>query len=114
MGNIMANLIKQNIEELKELDKQRIAWLRISGFVALVIVLIIVDWQYVKDTKWGWLVVVGGITISAVWWYWTMIVIRKLLNQKTIETETLIEIINDVKEIKEDVKNFNKPLDKRK
>ena len=42
MGNIMANLIKQNIEELKELDKQRIAWLRISGFVALIIILIIV------------------------------------------------------------------------
>ena len=107
----MVKLIKAQIEELRELDKQRIAWLRISGFVAVAIIAVIVDWHYVKNTGWGWLLVSTGLAVSAIWWYWTMIVVRKILHQKSLESEALIDLINDIKEIKQEVKKFTKPLD---
>lgn len=104
----MVNLIKSHLEELKEINRQRVIWLRLSGFVALAILAIIVDWNYVKDTKWGWIVVSVGLVLSLLWWFWTMIVIRRLISQKTIETEALVEIITDVKEIKNIVNTLDK------
>ena len=108
----MVNLIKTQLEELKEINRQRIAWLKISGFVALAILIIIIDWTYVKHTPWGWGVISLGLILSIVWWYWTMMVIRKLIDQKSLETASLIEIINDIKEIKKEVQeNFKRSLD---
>ena len=99
---MIENLKKYN-EECEEFEKQRVAWLRISGFVALIILLIIADWRYVQDQKYLWILFSAGCTISIVWWYWTMMVIRRMLAHQRIITEIMIEMFSAVKEVKETI-----------
>ena len=104
----MVELIKANLETLKAFDQQRKNWLRLSGFVVLVVILIIADWKTITQSFWGWIAVSMGLTVSVLWWYWTMSIIRKILETKQIESHIIAELVKDIRSIKEDVKNINK------
>ena len=103
----MVKLLKAQLKELDKLNRQRIIWLRLSGFVSIAVIAIIVDWSYVKDTKWGYLVFSLGLILSVVWWYWTMVVVRRLIDQRKIESVAIIEMVEDIKEMKNDVKGLD-------
>jgi hypothetical protein len=100
----MVKNLKKNITELQELDKQRIFWLRLSGFISLIVLTTAIDWKLLGQNNLYWLLVVSGLTLSAVWWYWTMMLIRKLLAHKTVEMETIIDIVDDIQYIKNNLK----------
>lgn len=89
-----------NLKNLNKLNKERIFWLRISVFVVLMSVLTVLNWDYVISTNIIWILVSIGITITIVWWYWTMRIIRKLISFKTSEVELLNDLINDIRSLK--------------
>lgn len=103
----MVELIKANIETLKTFDKQRKNWLKLSGVVFAAVLLIIIDWNHIRSSYWGWIAVSLGLIISVLWWYWTMGIIRKILISKQIESEILMDLVKDIKSIKQDVKKIN-------
>ncbi len=110
----MVDKLKTGIEKLETLNKQRIIWLRLSGFVVIAILAIIFDWHYVQDTKWEFLVFSSGMILSVLWWYWTMIILRHLIEQKKAESAVIIDIVEDIREIKESVKKSTTDIDKVK
>ena len=107
----MVEQIQEHIRELKQYDRQRVFWLRLSGFVAIAILVAISDWNYIisNEYTWGWITL--GLILSVVWWYWTMMLIRKLLHHREVESHILLQITKDIQKIKNEVKNnFNDSL----
>lgn len=98
-------LINKHIEQLKKFDRQRKNWLRLSAFVVIAVLGILWDWEVIKQYRLAWWFGAAGLVISVLWWYWTMIVIRLLIEHRRDETEILYEIVRDIKEIKKDIQD---------
>lgn len=92
-----------HIEQLHIIDNERKGWLVLSGFVAASILGIIFGWNMVLQNHLIWLVVAGGLTISVVWWYWTMKLIRQMIEFKREESEVLLDIVKEIQYIKNKV-----------
>jgi hypothetical protein len=97
----MAKNIDQNLDTLHNLNKERLFWLKISIFIVLISLLSIFNWEYLVETNIVYILVSLGIIISIIWWYWTMMIIRKLITFKIVETELLNDIVNDVRYVRE-------------
>lgn len=103
--------LKQHVEDLHKIDNQRKGWLALSAFVAAGVLGLIFGWNWVNDNHLIWVIVSGGLMISVIWWYWTMKLIRHLINHKLTEAEILHEVIEDIRYIRN---NVIKPLDNDK
>ena len=96
--------LTHHIQNLKKMDVQRKAWLYLSGFVAATIIAIIFNWDFSSNRNVSLVLGSVGLLVSAVWWYWTMRVVRHLICFRTEETELLHSIVKEIREIKKDVK----------
>jgi ABC-type bacteriocin/lantibiotic exporter with double-glycine peptidase domain len=107
MVDLLKQHLEQHLKQLEDIDRQRLFWLRISGFIAVSILFIIVDWKFVQSYDLSWIFITAGLISAVTWWYWTMMIIRKLLNHKTVESIIMIELVSEIKEIKKEVKNID-------
>lgn len=111
----MVKKLEQGLAQLEKLNRQRIIWLRLSGFVVIAILTLFVDWHYIQENrKLEFLVISSGIILSVLWWYWTMIILKNMIEQKKAESDAIIGVIQEVREIKEMVKKFNNTIDNSK
>jgi ABC-type bacteriocin/lantibiotic exporter with double-glycine peptidase domain len=101
--------IKKHVEDLHKIDNQRKAWLVLSGFVVAVVLGIIFGWGWVHSNHLVWLAVSAGLIATTVWWYWTMRLVRHVIQYKLTESEILQEVVEDIRYIRN---NLVKPLDK--
>lgn len=101
----MVNLLQKHLADLKEFKRQRTLWLKLSGFVSMMVVIIVVDWNIIIQHRSLWLAVSAGLILSVIWWYWTMSIIRKMIEHRSIETQIIIELVSDIKEVKKEIKN---------
>lgn len=99
----MDSRLIQNLKNLRQLNRQRVYWLKLNIIIIIFILISIFNWDYIRSSYSISVIYTIGIIISVVWWYWPIIAIRKLINFKSVETELLYEIINDIKEIKKDI-----------
>jgi len=105
----MAQILLKHLQELKELNWQRKAWLVLSALVLVVIEFFIFDRDGLQHIGLYLPIGIMGIVLSVVWWYWAMRTIGRLLSHRKEETEVLIDIHNSIKEIREEVrKSFSK------
>ena len=102
----MENKLSKQLHELKEINRQRKAWLILSAFVMTVIAFTVFEWEIIETNQLIWAVLGIGATVSAVWWYWTMRTLNKLIHQRAVETEVLYDMVNDIREIKSEVRDF--------
>lgn len=100
---IMDKRLLKNLKELDELNKQRKNWLRLSLGVIVGILLVVFNWDYIKQSHLTFVVFVLGSAVSVVWWYWTINSLKKFINFKSVETELLSEIIQEIKYIKKNI-----------
>jgi len=100
----MANILLQHLEELKEMNWQRRAWLMLSALVLIVIVFLVFDNSTLEHQRLIWPFGVLGITLSVVWWYWSMRLIGRLITHRKEETEVLLDICESVKEMRDEVR----------
>lgn len=99
----------QHQKKLKLFHQHRRWWLVLSSFVVFVVLGIIFEWEELQSSIVVlWIVVSLGLTVSVVWWYWSMRLIRELIDYRVEESEILSDIYNTIKEIKEEVKNLPK------
>jgi len=111
----MKKTLEKNLSELKQFNQQRKLWLFLSLFVITSISFIIFDWNHIQQYKLEWTMGSIGVVISAAWWYWTMRIIRHLIQHKSDEYQILAELITEIKDIKEHVREvLPKALDKDK
>lgn len=102
---MVKNLTSQ-LKKLEKFNKDRLTWIRLSVLVLCSIFLLIIDWTVLRTLNLHWIFVSAGLIMSVVWWYWTMKLIRELIDQKITEVELLYDLIADIKGIKQDVKNL--------
>lgn len=100
----MQDLLNSHSHLLDNLDKQRKLWLRISGFIAVSVLIILYDWNLIYKYNLSILVVSLGLLVSVAWWYWTMSLIRKLLDTRIREAEILENLSSDIEELKKAIK----------
>ncbi len=92
------------LKKLNKLNKERIFWLKLSAFVVLVILLAVLNITYIINSDLIFLLGGFGLIVAVIWWCWTMSIIRKLIEFKTIEANIMNDIISDVREIKQNIK----------
>ena len=102
----MEQRLKHHLNKLHQFDTERRGWLVLSGFVVIAVLGVIFGWNLVVQSHLIWVIVSAGLTISVVWWYWTMKLVRHLISSKTDEYLILSEIIQGIQEVKQDVKNL--------
>lgn len=103
----MDKKIFRHLQHLKAFNNQRKAWLVLSAFVVGAIITITVDWNNIQPNL-LWLMASIGTVVAATWWYWTMKLIRQLIDHRREEYEILHDVVKSIREIKEDVKNLPK------
>ena len=106
-------ILAQYQKDLEKLNNQRKLWLYASSIVLTGIIVVIFGWDWLdhfhSNTLW-WSIVSVMMIVCVNWWYWTMRVIRILLNHQEAEYDLLACILNDVAAAKEDIK-FLAPKD---
>lgn len=100
----MEKNLSKHQDHLKAFDKQRKAWLALSAFVVIAVGDIIFNWSAVTTNYLVWVLVSCGLLVAVVWWYWTMRLIKQLINHRIEEAEILHDIVSDIKDIKKEVK----------
>jgi len=96
-------------DHLIALNHDRIIWMYLSITVVAVALALIYSWSKLIafDSHLLWAFIsIGAIVIALSWWYWTMILIRKLLSIQIDVVDVLKDITTDIKEIKVEVTDF--------
>jgi hypothetical protein len=104
----MASKLTTIIQDLERFNKERKLWLLISSFVTLAILAIGLEWNKILSGHAVWAIVFTTLSISAVWWYWTMRIVKTVIQHRHQEVEILHDLIIDIREIKKEVNNLMK------
>lgn len=101
--------IKKFKKDVESLNLQRGIWLVLSAVVFVAMLAFGLSWNFLVSlhSHVVWTAVVSsGLTITVVWWYWTMVMVRKLLIHQDNVIAILIEITSDVKSIRNHVSDL--------
>jgi hypothetical protein len=90
---------------LKKLNSEYQFWIRSSGIVSLIILIIIYKWNDISYYNSEWIVASLGILLTSAWWFWVMRTVKLMLTYRQTEIEQLIEAGKAINDIKND---FNK------
>lgn len=104
----MAQKINEIQKELNQFKKQRNFWIKLSLGVVITVTTIILEWNEIKSYHLEWVVASTGLIMSMTWWYWTMRLIRQLIDHRNQEVELISELISDIKSIKDEVAKLKK------
>jgi hypothetical protein len=104
----MTRKLKTHQENIEKFEYARKFWLKISFFVVVMVNGIVFSWNTAHPSGWSWLVTSLGLIVSVVWWYWTMKLVRVILNSRVDELEILKDLTKDIKSIKKDLQKFKK------
>ena len=87
------DILKKHSKYLDTVNIQRRWWLIASSIVYISTILLILLWDWISNLHmvsiwWGVISMILIITIN--WWYWTMHIIHKLINDRTIEIKMIL------------------------
>lgn len=103
----MDKKLYNHLKHLKAFNQQRKAWLVLSTFVTGTIIAVTADWNNI-EARLLWALALLGTIITVTWWYWTMRIIRQLIEHREEESEILHDVVVSIREIKEEVKKLPK------
>jgi hypothetical protein len=107
----MLEKLIQHEEKLNKFDKQRKLWLMASAFVVIAVLGIIFDWNQIRENRLIWVASSTGLTITVIWWYWTMKLLRELIAHRRAESQLLREIVSDFKSVIREIIDFSNRKD---
>lgn len=109
----MEQRLQNNLADLAKYNCERKLWLLMSSLVVFAILGILFEWNDIRQNKLEWILAGGGFIIAVGWWYWTMTVVRSLIQHKAEEYQVLSEVIVEIKDIKKEIREILiEPLDK--
>lgn len=107
---------ENHARNLDNVGHQRRIWLWSSTVVVICTFTLILLWEWLDSilTKniW-WIVVSASFIISMNWWYWTMKVIKIMIQTQTMEYQLIQSILTDIAEIKRDIQALRKEQEKK-
>lgn len=100
--------------DIIKLNRQRTYWLIFSSIIFVGVILVIVFSSSINSLRseavW-WAIGAVGLIVSVNWWYWTLILVRRVLTHQINMVLLLDEITKDVNDIKIDINQlFRKGL----
>jgi predicted membrane channel-forming protein YqfA (hemolysin III family) len=107
----MAENIKQYIKEFEKIEKQRIAWLRLSILVAIAMLAIVLDWTYISNNQHLWFLFFLGLGLSIVWWYWTMNLVKKIIRIKQELLHLVVDLTENISNTRSEITKLLEPND---
>ena len=102
----MESRLKKHLDKLHAFDNERRAWLVLSAFVVISVLVVLGEWHNLEHTNLTYAVGAIGLVLSVTWWYWTMRIVRYLIASKTDEYLILSEVVQMVRDVKYDVKKL--------
>lgn len=109
MNQITHRLLARHAEDLDRINNQRRIWLYASSLVFLGIIGLIFTWDWIdhfQSNKIWWSIISVILILCINWWYWTMRVIRILLNHQQVEYDLMQCILEDVEMAKYELRNL--------
>ena len=104
------SIIQRRESAIKHINEQRQLWLIASSIVFTAVVSLIFSWDWLsglhEKSVW-WVIVSIMLMICMNWWYWTMKVIRLLLQHQQEEYELIRDLLLEIKNIREELKDLN-------
>jgi ABC-type bacteriocin/lantibiotic exporter with double-glycine peptidase domain len=94
---------KTQIQKLRQFNQERKVWLVLSILVISVTLGIIFDWTQIYQNQLSWLVVSLGLLMAVTWWFWTMRLIKEIIDIKINDREILQDLIEDVQYIRTEI-----------
>jgi hypothetical protein len=104
----MERKVYKHQKALQAFDRQRKAWLMLSALVTIAVGKIIFSWATIEDLHIMWVLVSAGLLVSVLWWYWTMRLIRELIQHQKEEVELFNDVVECIREIQKEVKNLTR------
>lgn len=95
--------------DILRLNDQRKRWLTFSSIVFVIVIMIIFFADKINNLHYQsiwWLLGALGVLVSINWWYWTLTLIRRVLQHQIDTVILLSEITNDVKDIKTEINDL--------
>ena len=96
-------------DHLISLNHDRIIWMYLSITVVAVSLALVYGWgkliAFDSHILWAF-ISAGTIVVAVAWWYWTMSLIRKLLDIQIDVVDIIKELTTDIKDIKVEVTDF--------
>lgn len=96
----MYSTAQKYLYKLKKINRQKILWYKLSVFVLMAISISIIEYDFIVEEHLEKYLTFIGLTISAVWWYWTMGVLSTLIGIKKLQIELIEDIVINIKEVK--------------
>lgn len=118
MNRRTKDLLTKHSKDLNRINQQRRWWLYASSVVLFGIISLIFAWDWLDDfhskTVW-WFIASTMLIISVNWWYWTMKVIKRIIEHQEIEFDLITSIMTELREVKRDIQFLDpKSIDKDK
>lgn len=118
MNKELKELLTKHTKDLDRINTQRRWWLYASSFALAGILVVMFGWDWLDSfhSKSVWWLTVGlMLMVSINWWYWTMKVLRRIIEHQKIEFDLIATIMIEIREVREDIKFLApKDLDKDK
>jgi hypothetical protein len=99
--------LEQHLIDVEKFERQRIFWLKLSGFVVLIVLLMAVDFLFLGNRSFFWFLSICGMAVAVVWWYWTMRLIRFTLNSRLGEIKILMGVMKEFRKLKNDAEKLS-------
>lgn len=103
--------MKKLLEDINNSRRQRSKWIKLSYVFIVFLAFLTINWSTIVETHslalW---VSISAILIpvAAIWWYWTVNLVRKLLNHREEEFKIIESIVHDLQHIKKDLDELKK------
>lgn len=92
------------------LKKQHQVWVIFSLIIYVIVIVLIILWDVISEIKsmtFWWSAVVFVLILSISWWYWTMDLVMRMIDQHTKTIELLRSITTELKEVRKDLTKYD-------
>ena len=98
-------IVRKFQQDVEKFEKQRTYWLVFSFCISVFLVLLFLFWKELGNLHGHLQHSIGflGIALTVVWWYWTMYLVKKLIDYQKSMIYILSDINNEVKYVKDDI-----------
>lgn len=100
--------LKIHEKTLKKFKRQRSCWIKIGTIFVPLLAITILEWDEITSLGHHlWLLASLIIAlIGAGWWFWTMSILRTLIDYRILEVQILRKTVDDIKSVHDDFKKL--------
>ena len=108
---MLNDVLEQYKKDIAKIQYQKTTWQLISCFSFLLIIFLIIYWDWIEhfqsNSLWISIAIFTAI-VTGTWWYWTLKIIRRIIYHQEIEFDLIFSIQEDLKDLRSNIQELNK------